>query len=216
MLATLERPGAKHNLHDATDEEELGRAVMGSLVSGTGSTFTVDVADIGAVNRVMTQIRSWLLVARAGTGGVSATVAPQFLEDTYPAMLALTRRLNDAGAGGLWHPDGARTLRLGEAKHIFVSADRPVTDHSPAPDALLEVVQAHRIDGEWFAERVAPRARRRGLTRVFYGAPGTEDSVYERARRGSLALESHDGFHRHFSLMKSADPLHLPNAIPGR
>lgn len=210
MPATLERPSA---IQTPTwpAREDVGvsaewpsfhktqtpaAAIMESIVSGGGGSFVVDVSGVDPIHDFATSIRTWLLVAGIGTGGSSATVAPSFLGETYPAMLALVASLDRAGAGSMWRPDGPRTIRLGEARHVFVSADRPVPERTPPPDSLLEVVDAHRLSSEWFDSRVAPRAGATGLTTVFYGLPGATGSVYER----ELQASSTGGPTAHFTL----------------
>jgi len=133
---------------------------------------------------------------------VSATVSPEFLADTYPAMVALTRALDDAGLRGVWVPEDERTFRLGRARHTFISVDRPPqgpAGTSPRPDALLEVVSSERMDADWFHTRVCPRTQTEGLTTVIYGNPGG-DTVFERVRKRDLLAEWRDGVRRHFSL----------------
>jgi hypothetical protein len=85
---------------------------------------------------------------------------------------------NRAGAGDEWKPDGPRAIRLGGARHLFVSVDMPVADRSPSPDTMLEIVAAHRIDAGWYDQRVRPRASSLGLTTVMFGVPDISGSVY--------------------------------------
>jgi hypothetical protein len=139
------------------------------------------------------------------SGGVSATVAPSFFGETYPAMLALVQSLERAGMGGMWRPEGVRTVRLESALHVFASADRPVAGRSPAPDTLLEVVDAHRTGYDWYSARVEPRTGAPGLTKVFYGLPhACRGSVFEQVCERSLEAEALDGTRRHFSLSSTA------------
>ena len=189
----------------ARGREAFGRTVMGALAGG-GGTFSADVPSSLAVTRMTTTLRLWLLVTRAATGGVSATVSPEFLRDTYPAMLALARALDDAGLKGVWAAEDERTIRLGKARYMFVSVDRPLSGHDARgsrPDALLEVVSADRIDPEWFHTRVCPRSMAEGLTTVVYGAPG-EDTLVEQVRAKNLLAEWRDGARRHFSMSEEA------------
>ncbi len=184
--------------------EGFGRAVLAAL-AGDGGEFSVETSSPSALRRPATQLRLWLLVTRMNAGGVSATVSPEFLRDTYPAMLDLTRALDEAGLKGAWRPEGDRTIRLGEARHVFVSVDRPLTrprDGSGRPDTLLEVVSAERIDPEWYRTRVAPRAGVAGLTTVVYGARGGL-TLFDQVRKRHLLEEWGDGSVRHFSFEES-------------
>ena len=202
MPATLETvagPPAR-----ASGREAFARAVMAALADG-GGTFSADVPSPLAVTAMATQLRLWLLVTRAAAGGVSATVSPEFLSDSYPAMLALARALEEAGLKGVWTPEDERTVRLGKARHMFVSVDRPSSRSgagSPKPDTLLEVVSADRIEPEWYRSRVSPRATAEGLTTVVYGSPGG-DAVFGQVRAKNLLAEWTDGTRRHFSLGKA-------------
>ena len=188
---TTELPGGE-------EIEELGRAVIKSVIDRDGSTYTVDVPDSTGVTGLATGLRAWLLIFGAGVGTASATVSPTFLGETYPAMLALVRKMEESGAD--WKPNGHRTIRVGNASHVFVSRDRPVAGKTPAPSGMLEVVDAHRIDKKWFAERVVPRCSRPGLVRIFYGRPGRVGSIYEEARRANLARSPRHE-RRHFDLI---------------
>ena len=204
MLATLESPGPARFAH-MDEQEELGRALLKSVSAREGATFTVDVPNAAAVTDLITGLRSWLMVVGAGTGVASATVSPTFLGETFPAMLALVRELERAagGSGVTWQPSGPRTIQVGKAKHVFVSRDRPVAGKTPNPDGIVEVVDAQHIDRDWFFERVSPRCQAPGLTRVFYGLPGVQGSIYEEVLNKSVSSAEEGGPRRHFDLRVS-------------
>lgn len=154
---------------------------------------TVDLAEGESIREFSTRLRMFLLFMNRETGSVSATVSPSFQNDTYPAMLALVNGFHRSGASGDWRPDGPRAIRVGKARHLFVSVDMPVADGSPSPDTMLEVVAAHRIDAAWYDQRVRPRVRAVGiaagvgLTIVMFGVPGFTGSVFERERARNLS-----------------------------
>lgn len=198
MLTTVESPTPAKSVR-TTEQDELGRALLKSITAREGATFTVDVRDAAAVTDLITGLRSWLLVIGAGTGVASATVSPTFLGETFPAMLALVRELGRSGT--TWRPSGPRSVQVGEARHVFVSRDRPVAGRTPNPDGIIELVGAHRIDRDWFYKRVSPRCQAPGLTRVFYGQPGVSGSIYEEVRNESLAVAKRGGPQRHFDLL---------------
>jgi len=203
MPATLEALTSRPT--QASGREAFARAVMGALSSG-GGAFSAEVSSFIDVTEMATKLRLWLLVTRAAAGGASATVSPEFLKDTYPAMLALARALDDAGLKGVWAAEDERTFRVGNARHVFVSVDRPLSGpgkEGSRPDTLLEVMSAGRIDRKWFRTRVCPRALAQRLTTVVYGAPG-EGGVFEQIRAKNLLAEWRDGVHRHFSLDAAA------------
>lgn len=198
MQATLTRNPTRLNERQASD---FTHALMKSLLDRDGATYTVDAASPRHVNRVATATRACMLFLGSGTGGVSATVSPAFVRHGYPAMLSLVGELNKAGAGDSWKPDGERSVRLGEAAHIFVSADSPLKSRTDEPDTLLEVPGAHLIEPHWFESRVVPRSSKPGLVRVLYGLPG-RGGIYDRFRHRNLVAQKDSGRRRHFSLVE--------------
>ncbi len=167
---------------------------------------TVDLSEGESAQEFSTRLRMLLLFMNRETDSVSATVSPSFKNDTYPAMLALVNGFHRSGASGAWCPDGPRAIRVGKARHLFVSVDMPVADRSPSPDTLLEVVAAHRIGASWYDQRVRPRISApgvslghapQGLTVVMFGVPGLQGnngSIFERERARNLSGRI-DGVH---------------------
>jgi hypothetical protein len=169
--------------------------IVQSVTNGVGrgsSTITVDLEPGESAQEFSTRLRLLILVMNRDEGSVSATVSPSFRDDTYPAMLDLVKALEGSGVGDDWHPDGPRSIRMGKAKHLFVSIDVPVADRSASPDTLIEIVAAHRIGASWYDQRVLPRTSTIGLTTVMFGvpnSPGSEyaDSIFKRERTKNLS-----------------------------
>ncbi len=161
--------------------------------AGRGSsTITVDLEPDESAQEFSTRLRLLILFMNRDKGSVSATVSPSFKNDTYPAMLALVKGFEGSGAGGDWRPDGPRSIRMGNAKHLFVSVDMPVADRSAAPDTLIEIVAAHRISASWYDQRVLPRTSSTGVTTVMFGVPNSPvseyaDSIFKRERSKNLS-----------------------------
>ncbi len=199
MVMTLERPAAVEQ-SDLAGPVEAGRAISAALLRRTPATFTIEADSVSSITGFASPIRLFLLMSGRSTGGVSAAVSPHFAEETYPAMLDLVARLDGSGASELWRPDGARTVALGDARQMFISADMPVAERSVSPDRLLEVVAAHRVPASWYRARVAPRLSSTSMVRVFYGLRGFAGSVFEEADAGAMAEEAMTGERRRFSL----------------
>lgn len=209
MMMTDERRGVREHSVGATvppiaeDLNEPGPALMAALLSHSPATFTIETGatdSVRAVTEFASPLRLFLLMAGRASGGVSATVAPHFSEETYPALLDLVGRLNGSGASDLWRPDGARTLAVGSARHMFISADMPVVERSARPDRFLEVVAAHRLQADWYRSRVAPRPVSGSMVRVFYGRRGVAGSAFAAADAEAMAEEAMTGERRRFSL----------------
>ncbi len=211
MVMTLERQtveaagavGSTGNGQGLPGPVEAGRAITASLVSRTPATFTVEADSSYAVTGFASPLRLFLLMSERSSGGISASVAPNFSEETYPALMDLVGRLDGSGASDLWRPDGARTVALGGARQMFISADMPVVERSVKPDRLLEVVSAHRIPAEWYRARVAPKLSSNSLVRVFYGHRGVSGSAFAAADAEAMAEEAFTGERRRFSLSQT-------------
>ena len=153
---------------------------------------TIDLTADESFVEISTRLRLLFLFINRAEFSNSATVAPSFTQDTYPAMLALVKALESAGMGEDWSPDGARSIRIGETKHLFVSVDMPIKDRSPSPDKFLEIIQSHQIDVSWYDQCVYPRASAPGLTTVMFGVPDNSDpqystSIFKRERLRNLS-----------------------------
>ena len=153
---------------------------------------TIDLTADESFVEISTRLRLLFLFINRAEFSNSATVAPSFTQDTYPAMLALVKALESAGMGEDWSPDGARSIRIGKTKHLFVSVDMPIKDRSPSPDKFLEIIQSHQIDVSWYDQCVYPRASAPGLTTVMFGVPDNSDpqystSIFKRERLRNLS-----------------------------
>ncbi len=203
MVMTMDRPGL--GVADSTelpDFSAAGQAITAALMSRSSATFTIEADSVSSVTSFATPLRLFLLMSGKAAGDVSATVAPHFSEETYPALLDLVGRLDGSGASELWRPDGARTVALGDARQMFISADMPVSERSMKPNRLLEIVAAHRIPAEWYRARVAPRLAKASPVRVFYGMRGVSGSVFDEADAEAMAQEAMTGERRRFSFFR--------------
>ena len=153
---------------------------------------TIDLTSDESIVEISARLRLLFMFMNRAQVSNSATVAPSFTQDTYPAMLALVKALESAGMGEDWSPDGARSIRIGKTKHLFVSVDMPIKDRSPSPDKFLEIIQSHQIDVSWYDQCVYPRASAPGLTTVMFGVPDNSDpqystSIFKRERLRNLS-----------------------------
>lgn len=207
MVMTLEKYEVESEA--VTEREsgfaEAGRAISAALVSRTAATFTIETDSSYLATEFASPLRLFLLMSDRISGGVSATVSPHFSEETYPALLDLVGRLNDSGARDLWKPDGARSLAVGDAHHMFISTDMPVVERSSRPDRLLELVASDRISANWYRSRVAPKLYGDSLVKVFYGRRDVAGSAFAAADAEAMAEEAMTGERRRFSLLDTDD-----------
>ena len=177
---------------DAWAQVVLSIANRNASAESGGRIITVDLTSDESIVEISARLRLLFLFINREQPSNSASVAPSFAQDTYPAMLALVKTLEGAGMGEDWSPDGARSIRIGKAKHLFVSVDMPIADQSSFPDTFLEIIQSHQIDVSWYDECVYPRASAPGLTTVMFGVPDSSDpqystSIFKRERLRNLS-----------------------------
>tara|TARA_B100000029_G_scaffold45305_1_gene41788 strand:+ start:1481 stop:2173 length:693 start_codon:yes stop_codon:yes gene_type:complete len=196
-LISMLIPKAPSGVAISQDRDAWAEVVLRN-VGGHDSTesdariITIDLVSDENILENSARLRLLLMFINRAEVSNSATVAPSFTRDTYPAMLALVKALEGAGMGQDWSPDGARSMRLGKAKHLFVSVDMPIADRSPSPDTFLEIIQSHQIDASWYDQCVYPRASAPGLTTVMFGVPDRSysqysNSVFNRERLKNLS-----------------------------
>jgi hypothetical protein len=177
---------------DACAEVVLSNVSDHESTESGARIITIDLTADESFVEISTRLRLLFLFINRAEFSNSATVAPSFTQDTYPAMLALVKALESAGMGEDWSPDGARSIRVGKTKHLFVSVDMPIKDRSPSPDKFLEIIQSHQIDVSWYDQCVYPRASAPGLTTVMFGVPDNSDpqystSIFKRERLRNLS-----------------------------
>ena len=210
-----------------TGPDAFGRAVIDSVIDRKGLSFSLDTSSDAEMLEVSSKLEAFLLTIAGFTGGDMVRIAPGFMQDTFPAMVALTAKLNRN-----WSSRDERTIQVGEARLLFVSVDRPSigsTDAPSRPDLLLEVAHADRVASAWYESRVAPRIKHENasdLTQVFYGRSQFSEftgafqrSVFHRAAIAHRKLQERDGVQRHFEASPDGadngtwDPLELPAAV---
>lgn len=169
------------------DIDELGRQLTTSAISAQQHSFAVGCRSTARATRFATPMRNMLLTLGCGFESTSATISPSLLMHTFPAMEAMVRSLDESDNYLPWQPDGERSIRIGGAKHLFISYDMPMPDDARGctPDTLLEIVGAHLIPAKWFDQVVAPKCNMDSLTIAYYGMAGIEGSLFERAWRNS-------------------------------
>ena len=166
-----------------TDSEELGRQITTAAIGEQPANFAVACRSTAVATSFATPLRSLLLALTSGFDGISATVSPNLLLHTYPAMESLVRHLESNGNHAPWRPLGERSVGLGSAKHLFVSYDTPLREDSRSskPNLLLEIVGAHLIPAHWFDRVVAPKCDFDRIAVACYGMVGVKGSLFERA-----------------------------------
>ena len=181
---------ARHHLRPY--QSAIARAILDSVLRDRGLTFTVEVARRGGVRELSAQLELLLLSLHAHAGIRLAKVSPN------PASSGMDRLLAHLKAGsmeGLWSRE-PQSVRLGRAQKLFVGPESLATLEGPI--GLLEVAEAHRLQGEVHERRLRLLAEASGATTVLYGVPWNGVTWFELLKQENRRREGADGLRRHF------------------
>ena len=177
---------------------EVGHAVLKSVLERRGLTFTVEVARQGGKNELSAQLELLLLTLFMAQGGNLVKATPTYVPQLLHSVLRLKDRLKDAGYTGLWSPEAGNTIRVGRARHLFLSAEPSARVVGATAHILLELDEAQEVDKEKFYKEFRPMGASTNATTVLYGTPWDGDSLLEEQKQQNLELERKDGTRRHF------------------
>jgi len=190
---------------------EAARAIMESAMRGRGLSFTVVMARQAGKNELSAQVELYLLMKNARRPLDAVKCAPTFSPQCQISMRRLWSRLVQAGLEPLAVREDGRSVRLGMARQLFLSAEAGsnVVGHTAA--LLLEVDEAQDVEREKFDREFRPMAAPTGATTVYYGTPWDDSTLLEQAVQTSLELERRDGVRRHFQADWTEVAAHNPD-----
>ena len=177
---------------------ESGRAILDSVLSHRGLTFSVEMARQGGKNELSAQLEVLLLTLFMGTGGNLVKCSPTFKPQTVVSMMRLKERLNDVGYARFWVAEHGYMVRLGKARQIFLSADRSSHVVGATAHILLEVDESQDVSREKYTKEFKPMGAATNVTTVHYGTTWDDSTLLEEVKQTNLELERSDGIKRHF------------------
>ncbi|MFC1907167.1 hypothetical protein ACFLW8_03680 [Chloroflexota bacterium] len=113
-------------------------------------------------------------------------------------MMRLKDRLNDAGFGGIWSIEQGYIIRLGNARTVFLSADKSANVVGNTAHLLLEIDESQDVDGDKYTKEFKPMGATTNVTTVHYGTTWDDSTLLEAVRQINLELERKDSVKRHF------------------
>jgi len=177
---------------------EIARAVLGSIESRRGLTFSVEIARQGGKNELSAHIGVLLLTMFMARGGSAVKCSPTFKPQTIISMMRLKQRLDDFGFEGIWEAEMGYIIRLGSARQVFLSAEESSSVVGHTADILLEIDESQDVGKDKYTRDFRPMASSTNATTVHYGTPWDDASLLEEVRLLNLELEKTDGLKRHF------------------
>jgi len=179
-------------------QREVALAILDSVFSKKGLTFSVEIARQGGKNELSAQLELLLLTLYMATPQNLVKCAPTFKPQTVISMMRLKDRLNDAGFSGIWVAELGYIIRLGSARAIFLSADESANVVGNTAHILLEIDESQDVSKEKYTKEFKPMGATTNVTTVHYGTTWDDSTLLEEVKQSSLELERKDGIKRHF------------------
>ena len=177
---------------------EVARAVLDSVFNHRGLTISVEMARQGGKNELSAQLEAFLLVANMLRAVDSVKCAPTFEPQCRISMRRLWTRLGEFGLASISTRQQGRSISVGKARQLFLSAEPGSNVVGHTAHLLLEVDEAQDVDAEKFDKEFRPMAATTGATTVLYGTVWDDRTLLERTKQANLEAERRDGLRRHF------------------
>jgi len=178
---------------------EIFKAVHESIFERKGLTFSVEIARQGGKNELSAQIEAYLLMLFFENQPRNLIkCSPTFKPQTVISMERLQDRLDDFGMNGYWKSERGYIVRMGNARAIFLSADKSANVVGNTAHLLLEVDEAQDVSKEKYTKEFKPMGATMNVTTVHWGTTWDEFTLLEEVKQTNLELEKKDGIKRHF------------------
>jgi len=179
-------------------QREIASAILDSVFGRKGLTFSVEIARQGGKNELSAQLELLLLTLYMAEPQNLIKCSPTFKPQTVISMMRLKDRLNDVGFGGLWTAELGYIIRLGNARAIFLSADKSANVVGNTAHLLLEIDESQDVSKEKYTKEFKPMGAATNVTTVHYGTTWDDLTLLEEIKQTNLELERKDGLKRHF------------------
>ncbi|MFC1987244.1 hypothetical protein ACFLVH_01695 [Chloroflexota bacterium] len=190
-------PGAKINKLRSY-QREVALAVLDSVFSRRGLTFSVEIARQGGKNELSAQLELLLLTLHMAEPQNLIKCSPTFKPQTVISMTRLKDRLNDAGFDGIWVSELGYIVGLGNARAVFLSADESANVVGHTAHILLEIDESQDVSKEKYTKEFKPMGATTNVTTVHYGTTWDDNTLLEEIKQTNCELERKDGIKRHF------------------
>ena len=179
-------------------QREVALAVLDSVFSRKGLTFSVEIARQGGKNELSAQLELLLMTLYMAEVKNLIKCSPTFKPQTVISMMRLKDRLNDAGFDGIWAAELGYIVRLGNARAVFLSADESANVVGNTAHILLEIDESQDVSKEKYTKEFKPMGATTNVTTVHYGTTWDDTTLLEEVKQTNLELERKDGVRRHF------------------
>jgi hypothetical protein len=178
-------------------QRQVALAILDSVFSRKGATFSVEIARQGGKNELSAQLELLLLTLYLAEPKNLVKCSPTFKPQTVISMIRLKDPLNDAGFGGIWTAELGYIIRLGNARAVFLSADDKANVVGNTAHLLLEIDESQDVSKEKYDKEFKPMGATTNVTTVHYGTTWDDATLLEEVKQTNLELERKDGQKRH-------------------
>jgi len=179
-------------------QKEVAHAVLDSVRTNAGHTFSVEMARQGGKNELSAHLEILLLLVHMARGGSIVKCSPTFKPQTIISMQRLRDRMIDFGLGGLAHYEMGYIVSLGFARTIFLSAEHSTSVVGHTADILMEIDESQDVSKEKYTKEFRPMGSPSNVTTIHYGTAWDDATLLEEVKQTNLELEKKDGLKRHF------------------
>jgi hypothetical protein len=180
-------------------QQEVAAAVIDSIQTRKGLTFSVEIARQGGKNELSAHLEVLLLTLYMANGGSIVKCSPTFKPQTIISMQRLRERLDEFGFEGIYHTEMGYTVVLGAARVVFLSAEESSSVVGHTADILLEIDESQDVNAEKYTKEFRPMGSSTNVTTVHYGTTWDDSTLLEEIKVSNLELQRRDGIKRHFS-----------------
>jgi hypothetical protein len=179
----------------------IARAVLRSVLTGQGLSFSVMIARQGGKNELSAQIELAVLLAGHLRPLEAIKCAPTFEPQCRISLRRLWQRVQAAGLpADVAAIEGSNCIRLGAARQRFLSAEPGAHVVGHTAHTLLEVDEAQDVDVDKWDKEFRPMGATANATTVFYGTAWDETCLLAQVKERHLELERNDNVQRHFAV----------------
>jgi len=194
-------------------QREIAAAVLDSVFGRKGLVFCVEMARQGGKNELSAQLELLLLTLHMAEPQNLIKCSPTFKPQTVISMTRLKDRLNDAGFGGIWVSELGYVVRLGNARAIFLSADKSASVVGHTAHILLEIDESQDVSKEKYTKEFKPMGATTNVTTVHYGTTWDDSTLLEEIKQTGREMEKKDGIKRCFRYDWQAVAEHNPDYL---
>jgi len=179
-------------------QQEIVAAILDSVLSCKGLTFSVEIARQGGKNEISAQLELLLLTLCMDRPWNLIKCSPTFNPQAQISMLRLKELLGLAGLSDFWVPEAGHIIRLGSARAIFLSANESANVVGNTAHILLEVDESQDVNKQKYNRDFRPMGSTTNVTTIHYGTTWDDATLLEEVKQLNLELERKDGLRRHF------------------